>query len=826
MRENRIGLPHVPSAWMLIRMVMSLMKFRMRSVFLAAALSGALLLQGCVYYNTFYNAKRYFREGIKENENNDTGRPKTTNYQKAIDSAARVLEYYPKSKYVDDALLIMGKAYYEIHTYPKARRKFEELLANCPDSPLKGEARLWLGRTMIAQGQEDQGIAVLTELWGENASEEIRLGSQRRLADYHFEKENYRQALLEYEKILEASKDKRERADVWYLAGECHYKLEEYEKAEEAYLKVLDEKPTRKREFDATFKRAVMMRLRGETEAALKICDNLLKKEIYFSYYDQVYLTKAEILSQLGRSEEAEALFQRILELYPRTDVSAQASYQLGKIYLEEVGDLAKAEEFLARVQTEKSGSEYALQAQELVGDLRFLKSLNSQIDSLKVEVDTLNYRLAWLTEHPGEEFPATSPEEPPSGADTLGLSGVPSSLDSLRQSGRPEQIPRQPYEPGEGQYPSRPPGMEGELPSELRGRPDLPGMPGISGMPGAAPQGLPVSRRMAVLPRDSVGIAERLQANDEELAELRFRLAEHIWRQFGDADSARIIFTDLSADSLHDDAAARSLLALHALIKGTSPDSTAPDSILQAVHDRYPGTVYDRWVRRILGLEPLPEPLDSAADMFKYAEDLWTDKNEPASAVREYRKVAQLYPESDWGAKSLYAAAWVQENVLKDIRGALASYDSIMTRYPSSMYYAIAQRKTAPPPPEEPDTTAVPPDTTLIASGEEIGAVAPTGSGQPQLIGGEAGLEDYIHKNHLYPPVAMEANFAGEALISFTVDVSGQAKDFNILQENPEGFDFGTMAEQALQAMRFKPAYAEGRYVESPMTQMVRFNP
>ncbi|HEX7343704.1 MAG TPA: tetratricopeptide repeat protein, partial [bacterium] len=507
-------------------------KGRLRWLLPAAALLGALLLQGCVYYNTFYNAKRYFREGIKENENNDTGRPKTTNYQKAIDSAARVLEYYPKSKYVDDALLIMGKAYYEIRTYPKARRKFEELLANCPDSPLRDEARLWLGKTMIAQGQAEQGIAALTELWGQGASEAIRLGSQRRLADYHFEKENYRQALLEYGKILEASKDKRERGDVWYQVGECHFKLEEYAEAEEAYLKVLDEKPARKREFEATFKRAVMLRLRGESETALKICDNLLKKEIYFPYFDQVYLTKAEILLELNQAEEAEALFKRILELYPRTDVSAKAAFLLGKIYLEELHDLAKAEEYLTRVQAEKGGSEDALQAQELVSDLRFLKSLYSQIDSLHVEIDTLNYRLTWLAEHPGEEFPVESPEELPVTPDTLGLSGMPSSLDSLRRMQRPDQLPRQPFEPGEGLYPARPQGMEGEQTPEMRGMPEMPGRPGESGMPGAMSQEPQARRRMAVLPRDSVGILDRIQANAEELAELRFRLAEHIWRQ------------------------------------------------------------------------------------------------------------------------------------------------------------------------------------------------------------------------------------------------------------------------------------------------------
>ena len=52
----------------------------------------SLAVQSCAYFNTYYNAKRYYREGVKENADNETGRPKTANYHKAIDSAARVLD--------------------------------------------------------------------------------------------------------------------------------------------------------------------------------------------------------------------------------------------------------------------------------------------------------------------------------------------------------------------------------------------------------------------------------------------------------------------------------------------------------------------------------------------------------------------------------------------------------------------------------------------------------------------------------------------------------------------------------------------------------------
>jgi len=784
----------------------------LRLAFSAALMLGLLSLQSCVYFNTYYNAKRYFREGVKENENNETGRPKTTNYQKAIDSAARVLEYYPESKYVDDALMIMGKAYYEIRTYPKAKRKFEELLANYPNSDLRDEAQLWLGKTLIAMGQADQGIEILTKLWSEGKSEQARLESQRRLADYHFEKENYRQALLEYEKILQNSKDKKQRADVWYQAGECHYALGEYEQAEKAYLEVLDEKPVRKRQFEATFKRSETLRMRGQLEPALAICEDLLKKEAYFNYSDQVYLAKAVLLTELGRLQEAEELFKRIIELYPRTDASAKASYLLGKIYLEQLKDFQKAEEYLTKVQTEKAGSEFFQEAQSLVNDLRFLKTLNTQIDSLQADIDTLNYRLNWLSEHPGESFPEASPLSPEGiRADTLQGTGMSALYDSLRFPQRPEAIAQRQHELRPGYVPERP-GMEGEMPPQG---------------PGAVPAPQPQRRRLQPLPADSAGIIDRISNDQQELAELRFRLAEHLWMQFGNADTASVILTNLAQLQEYPDVAARSVLSIYNLQKKASPDSSALDSLLKLVHEKFPGTIYDRWVRPSLGLEPLPEPVDSAAQLFREAEDLWLENNQPASAVREYQKVWRLYPQTDWGSKALFAAAWLQEHVLNDVSGALASYDSLIARYPDSPYFVIAQKKVAPPPPEIPDTTRAAVDTTKAPAEVAVAGPAPTtGTGPPQLVGGDAALEDYIHKNHLYPQVAMEANLSGEALVSFTVDVQGNPRDFSVLREDPEGFDFGAMAIQALQAMKFRPGYAGGQFVESPMNQLVRFNP
>jgi TonB family protein len=789
----------------------------------------SLGFSSCVYFNTYYNAKRYFREGVKENENNtDPTKPKTTNYQKAIDAAARVLESYPKSKYVDDALMIMGKSYYEIRNFPKAKRKFEELLTNYPNSELVNDARLWLGRTQVAMGQTDEGIATLTNLWSDNVPESIRLMSQRSLADYYYDKKNYRQALLEYQKILERSHDSREKADVWYQTGECYYSLGEPQEAEKAYRKVSDQEATRKRRFEGEYKRAITLRKLNDPQAALKICESLIKNRDFFAYIDQAYLTKAEILSDLNRAEEAEALFKRIIELYPRTDASAKAAYLLGMIYMEKMQDFDKAEEYLVKVPMEKAGGEFAQIAQDKVQDLRFLKGLNREIDSLNMDLDTLRYQLTWIAEHP--QGTTDSLQASTAASDSLQLktavqtdsSRDPEFYARQRLQGRPDQMPERPGSLGYS------PGMEG------REDPGMRGMPGMAGQQGIVPNA-PI--RLAALPPDSASVEKREAADREALAEARYRLAEHLWYQFANYDSARVIFTELTAQEQYRDLAASSMMSLYNMTRQVAADTTLTDSLRfvvfdttkidtlpRCIHERFADTPYDRWARQRLGLEPLPEPVDSAELLFLQAEDLFLQEQKLSNAVKEYLHVTEKYPDSDLAPKALYAAAWLDEFQLNKSESAKVLYDTLAAKYPDSEYAAVAKRKLTPLPPEE-DTTEVLEDTTGLAGELALGS-APSGSGAPQMMGGAQALENSIHKNHLYPTVAAEAEISGEVTVSFRINAQGIAGSFEILREEPQGFDFGEAAIQALQAMRYKPAYEDGKYIEGTLTQTVRFTP
>ena len=91
------------------------------------------------------------------------------NYQQAIERSSRVLEYYPNSRWVDDALLLLGQCFYYRRDFKKAMRKFDEILQLYPNSNFIPETRLLKARTYIGLEEYDTAEEELRQLTNDAA---------------------------------------------------------------------------------------------------------------------------------------------------------------------------------------------------------------------------------------------------------------------------------------------------------------------------------------------------------------------------------------------------------------------------------------------------------------------------------------------------------------------------------------------------------------------------------------------------------------------------------------------------------------------------------
>jgi len=114
------------------------------------------------YFNTYYNTKRTFDDAVVELEKSvqisrDTNyfahyQPTPTlknKFRTVIEKASKIIQYYPRSKWVDDAIMMIAKTYYYQNDYDLAQKKFNELIENFPSSSYIWEAKLLNARTLF-----------------------------------------------------------------------------------------------------------------------------------------------------------------------------------------------------------------------------------------------------------------------------------------------------------------------------------------------------------------------------------------------------------------------------------------------------------------------------------------------------------------------------------------------------------------------------------------------------------------------------------------------------------------------------------------------------
>jgi TolA-binding protein len=198
----------------------------------------SLSSSGCAYYNTFYLAKRYYKEALVEEQKNTTDRvapAASASYEKAIKQCARVLQRYRNSKWVDDALLLTGKSFYGQGNYGEARRWLTQLVNEQPNSPLVPEARVWIGRTWLAEEDFEKSGEMLRGVLAEVPQFEGRGEALFFAAETELRQENWQEAIAAYRELIERYPKSDRLGEALLRVGDAQVGLRQYADAERSY---------------------------------------------------------------------------------------------------------------------------------------------------------------------------------------------------------------------------------------------------------------------------------------------------------------------------------------------------------------------------------------------------------------------------------------------------------------------------------------------------------------------------------------------------------------------------------------------------------------
>jgi TolA-binding protein len=323
-------------------------RVRARAGALLAVALIALTSGGCVYFNTFYHAKKFYRDGerVRDQAGLHAGASAgKTLYESAIEKASKIVEKHPGSKYHDDALFMIGMCYFRTENFTKSENAFRELLATHPDSKFDEEARLYLARCRMELGDEQAGFRTFTELAETARKSEWRSEAIYQRGAFFFENESYDSATIEFERVLREFPKSDRAIDARLSAADALRHLGRYAEAIELYRPITKDDEYTDVHFEALDGIGKTFYESGQPDSGIAIYWAMADDVRFEDTLGAVRLALGRGLEDIKDYDEAWRQYEKVAAAYEKTPFSAEAYFRMGEIkqYVEE--DLVAAKE-------------------------------------------------------------------------------------------------------------------------------------------------------------------------------------------------------------------------------------------------------------------------------------------------------------------------------------------------------------------------------------------------------------------------------------------------------------------------------------------------
>ena len=315
--------------------------FRLKKIFVILLI---FFMSSCVYFNMYFNAEKKFNEAELKRKNDD--KIDKNLYEASIKELSKILEFYPNSKWVDDALLMMGQCYYRQEKFDKAKRKYVEILTNYPKSDLINNAKILLAETEIALKNYDAAIELIETIKSSALSiDPIEL--KKLNAELSLSLNDTTKALNLYMEAVDESEYIVNKMLFLEKASLLSEKIKDYKTSANIYEQLIKNTEIRGKTFEYTLKYAGALEDQGYTDSALVIIENILSNEEYDEYSLEGDIKLGELYYSQGEYQKSYDKLDEILRTNQKSKKNgaflSETAYYIGEYYFNYKKDLENA---------------------------------------------------------------------------------------------------------------------------------------------------------------------------------------------------------------------------------------------------------------------------------------------------------------------------------------------------------------------------------------------------------------------------------------------------------------------------------------------------
>ncbi|MFH0920977.1 MAG: tetratricopeptide repeat protein [Fibrobacterota bacterium] len=360
-----------------------------------------LPLTSCVYFNTFYNARKYFDQARETQQRRLAAQQADTVkkvddaekklFDKAIEKCSKVLKLYPQNKkYVPLSTLLLAEIYFWEAEYPSAIRKCNEFIAHYPEHPEFYRAVYFKGMSYYGDQAYEKAQLEFERILDGKAAGDYRKKARYMLAEISVVRGSSFGAMDQLQQLEGGGKILNSL--ISFKMGQLLFRQKEYAEALKKFEQVEDVKADKSLpevnipenlKYNAELMSGLCLREMGQPAKGVAHFEKMIENDRYYRFFGDIYNQIAACRALEKKSDEAKKIYERVVSEYAKTRAAAVACYSLGLLYESAFSDLRTAFKWYKRAQEEMAGCDEAKLAKERYEGLRAVMFLTANLDSL-----------------------------------------------------------------------------------------------------------------------------------------------------------------------------------------------------------------------------------------------------------------------------------------------------------------------------------------------------------------------------------------------------------------------------------------------------------
>jgi tetratricopeptide (TPR) repeat protein len=233
------------------------------------------------------------------------------------------------NKWVDDALLLIGKAQTIKQDYRQAIRTFDLLIRDFPHSDSKYEALLWKARAYTELGEYNNAkIALESYDLDGNAPDDFYGQYMEVYANLLLKQEKYKEAIPVVQNAIKGIKRKKDKARYYFILGQLKELQGDRDGAAKAYAQSLRNHPDYEMAFNASLRKASILYRDASIDEIMKQIRKMLRDKKNEEFQDQIYYALGRVYLNFDDEKNAINSFIKSVEVSVNNDYQKALSFK------------------------------------------------------------------------------------------------------------------------------------------------------------------------------------------------------------------------------------------------------------------------------------------------------------------------------------------------------------------------------------------------------------------------------------------------------------------------------------------------------------------